>query len=505
MWIATARGPAVFRDGAVKQMPDVPAAASPSQSSRSAKIARISFTRRRKTMRPRCTARTRSIGTRTVCCGSARSAKACDSLTATRSSAFRSSTDLFDDVIYGITEDDQGRLWMACSKGIFSVSRSDLQQFAAGKIRQLCQHALQPARRASHESSASRACSRRSHGCGTAGCGSPPSAACWCSIRSHFERRFVPPAVIVEDVIVNGARRIAGDIGTLPAGANNVEFEYTRARASSRRRGFRSATCWKDSTRRGSRPGRGARRSIRTCRPDASVSVWPACTPDGACNESASVVAFAIAPKFYQRSLVLSLCARPGIALAGGAVYQLRIRRLKEQFDLILAERGRIARELHDTLIQGFSGITMAMQAMASRLPSSSNERHDARRHRRRRRQRDERSTTIARRTEAPRFIIGTRRRRRAGGASADGDQPRSPEAQSRRLPMRPLPPDVEYNLLRIAQEAVLNAVKHSGARTLQVTLDSTPRRLELSVKDDGAGFDDRRIVRRPATTASSG
>ena len=39
------------------------------------------------------------------------------------------------------------------------------------------------------------------------------------------------------------------------------------------------------------------------------------------------------------------------------------------KFDLILAERGRIARELHDTLIQGFAGITMAMQALASRLP----------------------------------------------------------------------------------------------------------------------------------------
>jgi signal transduction histidine kinase len=52
------------------------------------------------------------------------------------------------------------------------------------------------------------------------------------------------------------------------------------------------------------------------------------------------------------------------------------------------------------------------------------------------------------------------------------------------------LPADVEYNLLRIAQEAVLNAVKHSGARTLRVTLNSTERQLHLSVKDDGTGFD---------------
>jgi signal transduction histidine kinase len=89
------------------------------------------------------------------------------------------------------------------------------------------------------------------------------------------------------------------------------------------------------------------------------------CTPDGACNETANAVDFAIAPRFYQYNWFLPLCVI-GIALAGGAMYQLRIRRLKEQFDLILAERGRIARELHDTLIQGFSGITIAMQAMVS-------------------------------------------------------------------------------------------------------------------------------------------
>jgi len=48
--------------------------------------------------------------------------------------------------------------------------------------------------------------------------------------------------------------------------------------------------------------------------------------------------------------------------------YRLRIRQLRAKFDLILAERGRIARELHDTLIQGFAGITMSMQALASRV-----------------------------------------------------------------------------------------------------------------------------------------
>ena len=47
----------------------------------------------------------------------------------------------------------------------------------------------------------------------------------------------------------------------------------------------------------------------------------------------------------------------------------------------------------------------------------------------------------------------------------------------------------MEYNLLRIAQEAVSNSVKHSRARSIEVALKSTARSLKLSVRDDGDGF----------------
>src|SRR5947209_9020119 len=48
------------------------------------------------------------------------------------------------------------------------------------------------------------------------------------------------------------------------------------------------------------------------------------------------------------------------------------------------------------------------------------------------------------------------------------------------------LPPDVEYNLLRIASEAVSNSVRHSGARTIEVALDCSGGRVRLKVQDDG-------------------
>jgi signal transduction histidine kinase len=172
-------------------------------------------------------------------------------------------------------------------------------------------------------------------------------------------------------------------------------------------------------------------------------------------------------------------------------MYQLRIRRLKERFDLILAERGRIARELHDTLIQGFSGITMAMQAMVSRLPSASAER---------RRLEDIVAEAGEAMREARRSLAGLRRHDSSSGLAAAVAQAAQQltETDDVRLKLNVadcqchLAPDVEYNLLRIAQEAILNAVKHSGARTVTVTLDGTAHGVKLSVGDDGAGFDDK-------------
>ena len=54
----------------------------------------------------------------------------------------------------------------------------------------------------------------------------------------------------------------------------------------------------------------------------------------------------------------------------------------------------------------------------------------------------------------------------------------------------RSLPEDVEQNVLRIAQEAVTNALKHSGAKTIRIDLQTDARKLQLSVRDDGRGFD---------------
>src|SRR5262249_12273193 len=133
---------------------------------------------------------------------------------------------LFDDVIYGIAEDDRGLLWMACSKGIFSVNRSDRRQLEAGKLHSIastpdspldalrtieCRLGVEPTIWRLHD-----------------------GRLLFSTIRgvlvidpNRTERRFAPPAVAIDDVTVDGERKRLTDVGELPAGHNTIEFGYT--------------------------------------------------------------------------------------------------------------------------------------------------------------------------------------------------------------------------------------------------------------------------------------
>jgi signal transduction histidine kinase len=311
----------------------------------------------------------------------------------------------------------------------------------------------------------------------------------------NADRHFDPPPAAVEEVTVNGEKtRSTSDIGALSPGRNNVAFRYTglsflvptRITFKYTLEGFDAGWVYA-----------GARReAFYTNLPPGHFRFRvAACNPDDECQEATGPSSFVIEPRYYQRAWFLPLCIL-GAALAALGAYRLRFRRLREQFDLILAERSRIARELHDTLIQGFSGITMAMQALAARLPPN-DERHtleqivaDA-------------GTSLR---EARRSLSGLRNRpgEAADLAAAIAQASRQlTEANGIRLRLKldtaesALPPEVEYNLLRITQEAVLNAVKHSGARSLVVALERTATRVRLLVKDDGAGFD-RHAESRP-------
>ncbi|HUA83673.1 MAG TPA: two-component regulator propeller domain-containing protein [Bryobacteraceae bacterium] len=396
--------------------------------------------------------------------------------------AFGMRDGLFDNEIYGLAADGEDRLWMACSKGIFWVPEADLRSYAAGHLRKITSTPYSP-------TDALRVIECKS------GVQLPVTVThddrVWFStIRGlivldprHLTRNGPPPPVVIDDVTVNGEREQPARIGKLAPGRKNVEITYaglsylvpTRITFKYILEGYD-----RDWINAGTR-----REAYYTNLPPGKFRFRvSACSMDGACNETGATVSFVLASHYYQRVWFWPLMAVL-IGLGIWAAYQFRIRTLREQFNLILTERNRIARELHDTLIQGLSGITMEMQALAGRMKS-----------------REERGMlediigdagTCLRETR--RSVAGLRSGRSNLAAAIEQAARQITETKDVRLKLnlknKPtgLAPDVEYNLVRIAQEAVTNSVKHSGARTVEVALDYTPKVLRLSVHDDGSGF----------------
>ena len=188
---------------------------------------------------------------------------------------------------------------------------------------------------------------------------------------AHLRRKVPPPPVVIENPIVNGQSEEPARIGRLTPGQKSLEFNYTGlSYLAPTRITFRYILDgydknWIDAGTR--------REAFYTNLPPGKFRFRvTACNSDGLCNEEGAAMAFTLAPHYWQQAWFL-FTLTVLTALAGWLAYQIRIRHLRERYDLIVAERSRIARELHNTLIQGFSGITMAMQALAGRfvLPKS--------------------------------------------------------------------------------------------------------------------------------------
>lgn len=159
----------------------------------------------------------------------------------------------------------------------------------------------------------------------------------------------------------------------------------------------------------------------------------------------------------------------------------------------VAAERERLARDIHDTLAQGFAGVVLLVDAAASDVG------HDDRAARRRL----ERAGEIAREnlTEA-RLLVealtpaalseaslpdALRQMLDRLGAELDVECAFEVAGDPRRLPT-----DQEVTLLRVVQEALTNVRKHSGAARVDVRLDYCDAGARLRVADDGRGFDPR-------------
>lgn len=179
---------------------------------------------------------------------------------------------------------------------------------------------------------------------------------------------------------------------------------------------------------------------------------------------------------------------------------------LKEREAGVVQERQRLAHEIHDTVAQSLSSIQMLLHAAERDLMSTGLEREalasplrriEVARHSASDNLAETRAM-IAALTPAPlsETSLPEALERIAGSFAQAGEMDITVDVdgQPRQLPMR-----VEAGLLRIAQGAVGNVVKHSGASMARVTLTFAPDEVRLDVVDNGQGFDVDALPERPS------
>ncbi len=215
---------------------------------------------------------------------------------------------------------------------------------------------------------------------------------------------------------------------------------------------------------------------------------------DGVWNQQGAALDIAILPAFYQTRGFVALCVAAFLGLAW-SVYRWRVRQVRtslaRRFEERLAERTRIAQDLHDTLLQGFLSASMQLYAAVEELPPGEPARGRFERVQQLMRQMIEEGRSALRglrSSEQSADNLETSLARIPGELGAGEGVDFRIVTEGR---VRPLLPVVRDEIYRIAREALVNAFRHAGASTIEVEIEYAPRQLRVVVRDDGGGIDE--------------
>jgi len=276
----------------------------------------------------------------------------------------------------------------------------------------------------------------------------------------------------------------------LPAATSNLEIDYAvlsfadprRAQVRYKLEGFDKA--WLD-------PGARRQAFYTNLRPGKYRFRVIGANAEGVWNRTGAVVDFEIPPTFLQSGWFLVLCAGLLLLLFWG-FYRFRVTqisgRVRTELEARVQERERIARELHDTLLQSVQGLTLRFQSVANKMPPGD-------------RSRDLLESALKRADDV--MVDGRNRVRDLRLADGPGDladvlreavdaavfDPHVSVHIAVEGAPRKIHPVVLAEIGRIAGEALFNIALHAKTRSVEIVTSYGEHQLMLRIRDDGVGI----------------
>ena len=313
----------------------------------------------------------------------------------------------------------------------------------------------------------------------------------------HLPFNRIPPPVHIEQVTGDGRAYDLAQGLSLPAHIQHIDIDYTalslvvpeKNRFRFKLEGFDRD--WRDVGNR--------RQAFYTNLPPRKYRFRVmASNNSGVWNEAGAFLDFSVAPAYYQTTWFRVSCGAVFLVLLWG-IYRLRVQQLQHQFAIGLEarvnERTRIARELHDTLLQSLQGLMLHFQTGIDLLPGRPVEARKTleiavdRADQAINEGRDAVQGLRASAVETNDLVSAVRILGEELGAADTNQNSAVFEVEVEGAP-RNLHPILRDEVYRIAAEALRNAFRHAHAQRIEVEILYGERWLRLRVRDDGKGID---------------
>jgi signal transduction histidine kinase/ligand-binding sensor domain-containing protein len=396
------------------------------------------------------------------------------------------------DAIHWIEEDDDRSLWMYMACGLVHIAHTELDAWAAGshRIRATLFDASDGVPTVPVGDKAGARVARA------------PDGKVWFTAFDglsvfdprHLPHNNVPPPVYIEQITADGKGYDAAH-GPLPPRVRDVTIDYTAlSLAAPEKVRFLLKLEGQD---RDWREVVNVREVHYTNLPPKHYRfLVKACNNSGVWNEEGASLDFAIAPAYYQTVWFRAVCVAALLLVLWG-LHELRLRRLAKEFNVRMDERvnerTRIARELHDTLLQSFQGVVFLFHAAVDRLPAGELKKglDNAIDHARKAitEGRDavqglRASAVVTNDLAMALWSVGDEFAARSGDQNVPVLEVRV-EGQT-----RDLHPIVRDEVYRVAGEALRNAFRHAQAGRIEAEIHYDDKQLRVRIRDDGKGID---------------